>query len=355
MKLPAAAAAWCALLGVASSRYIAPDPMPSPTTHTTLTEQHHALGVGRAGIPTSFDWRTVAGVVSPIRSQYLPEWCGSCWAHAVTSSLADRVNVLRTRDGYTGQRGSVMLSVQNFLDCGTAGKCYGGSWEKAFEWAASHGVCDDSCAPYKGKDGFKCEPCSLIFENKTSVPVPGARRFRAAEWGYVNASSYGATTSEPKAIAEMQNEIAARGPIVCSMETEDDHNPLGAWHCYEGGVYKTKNTFPSTNHVISLVVSAMTLRLLCATSLALLTQRYCRQGWGKDDDDDKTPYWIGRHSGGTIFGEEGFFRIERGVNALNIESHCGYATIRDADPKRGNVSGFPCENGVTRPYSPAPP
>ena len=65
--------------------------------------------------------------------------------------------------------------------------------------------------------------------------MPGARRFRVKDFGYVNASTYGSTTSEPAAIAEMQNEIAARGPIVCSMETNDDHNTLGAWHCYEGG------------------------------------------------------------------------------------------------------------------------
>ena len=73
-------------------------------------------------------------------------------------------------------------------------------------------------------------------------------------------------------------------------------------------------------------------------------------GWG--EDDDKTPYWIGRHSGGTIFGEEGFFRIERGVNALNIESNCGWATVLDANPQRENVDSFPCENGITRPFSP---
>ena len=291
----------------ASARYIRPDPLPSPSTHMPLTEQHHALGMEHDKVPAkSFDWRTVPGVVSPIRSQYVPEWCGSCWAHAVTSSIADRVNVLRARPGYTGGRGSVMLSVQNFLDCSPAGKCAGGSWEKAFMWAASNGICDDSCSPYKGVDGH-CglhgeKMCMLGFDNKTRVPVPGARRFRVAEWGYVNASKDGSTESDPKAIAEMQNEIAMRGPIVCSMETNDDHNPLGAWHCYEGGVYKTKNTFKGTNHVISLL------------------------GWG--DDTDGTPYWVGRHSGGTIFGEEGFFRIERGVNALNIESHCGYATVR---------------------------
>ena len=72
--------------GIASARYIAPNPMPAPTTNSSLAEQHRALGLHRADIPASFDWRTVPGVVSPIRSQYLPEWCGSCWAHAVTSS-----------------------------------------------------------------------------------------------------------------------------------------------------------------------------------------------------------------------------------------------------------------------------
>ena len=45
----------------------------------------------------------------------------------------------------------MMLSVQNYLDCAgwTVGTCNGGSWERAFEWAANNGVCDDSCSPYK--------------------------------------------------------------------------------------------------------------------------------------------------------------------------------------------------------------
>jgi hypothetical protein len=56
-------------------------------------------------------------------------------------------------------------------------------------------------------------------------------------------------------------EIQQRGPIICSMQTEDDAgavdpapNPNGGyWHCYEGGVYRTNKTFASTNHVISLL------------------------------------------------------------------------------------------------------
>ena len=317
-----------ALLHATSACYIKPEPLPTPPTTKSLAEQH-SDHLSR-GLPPSFDWRTKPGVVSPIRSQYIPKWCGSCWAHAVTSSLADRVNVLRTSPEYKGGTGSVMLSVQNYLDCAgwTVGTCNGGSWERAFEWAANNGVCDDSCSPYKGVDGScghdQAAMCTLIFENRTAVPVRGARRFKVEDWGYLSASKDGSTKSNATKLEEMQAEIMARGPIVCSMMTNDDHNPLGAWHCYEGGVYRTKSVFKSTNHVISLL------------------------GWGVDDDEERTPYWIGRHSGGTIFGEEGFFRIERGVNALNIESHCGWASIRDPDPKRANASTLPCENGVPR-------
>jgi hypothetical protein len=148
----------------------------------------------------------------------------------------------------------------------------------------------------------------------------------------------------------MQAEIMQRGPIICSMQTEDDGGAIDPppsadghyWHCYEGGVYRTNRTFHGTNHVISLL------------------------GWGVDAGVD---YWVGRHSvrsprriscrlsfvyfarvsifqtqsllpcmharlcmqGGTIFGEEGFFRIERGVNALNIETSCGWVAQLNPD------------------------
>ena len=136
----------------------------------------------------------------------------------------------------------------------------------------------------------------------------------------------GSRAVDTSRITLMKAEILRRGPIVCSMQTEDDipDHSSGPWHCYEGGVYRPGGVFNETNHVVNLL------------------------GWGTDAAG--VDFWVGRHSGGTVFGEEGFFRIERGVNALNIESHCGWATLVSARPPRVSAQ-LPCENGVVPPPS----
>ncbi len=266
--------------------YVAPVPLPPPRLHSLASD---SLSLPTGALPPSWDWRNVGGVdlTSPIRSQYLPQWCGSCWAHGTTSALADRINIAR-HAAADGPKGSVLLSVQNLLDCGWAdgdtGSCNGGSWEKSLEYIAREGITDESCSPYQAVDRnclSKHRMCTLCWSNGTCVPVPGARKFKVDEWGYVNASIHGSRATRPEGLAAMQAEIMQRGPIICSMQTEDDAGAVdpppspngGYWHCYEGGVYRTNNTFRGTNHVISLL------------------------GWGVDQGVE---YWVGRHSVRTL-------------------------------------------------------
>ena len=72
-------------------------------------------------LPEHFDWRNPFGngsYVTGVRNQFLPEWCGSCWAQAVTSSLSDRLKILRIRAGM--HIADIDLSPQPLLDCGIA-------------------------------------------------------------------------------------------------------------------------------------------------------------------------------------------------------------------------------------------
>lgn len=94
----------------------------------------------------------------------------------------------------------------------------------------------------------------------------------------------------------MMQEIYQRGPIACGIAVPD------ALENYTSGIFHDKTGDLSIVHDISVV------------------------GFGVENG---VKYWTVRNSWGSHFGEQGFFRVVRGINNIAIESQCSWATPLD--------------------------
>ena len=80
-------------------------------------------------------------------------------------------------------------------------------------------------------------------------------------------------------VDNMKAEIFARGPISCGIMA------TSGLEAYTGGIYSEYSNDIEINHIVSIV------------------------GFGTDAQ--KGPFWIVRNSWGTLWGEDGFIRLDR--------------------------------------------
>lgn len=265
---------------------------PSPWPSVILSELPHEY-IKPDSLPLNFDWRDARNGTGPFISaptnQFLPNPCGSCWSHASTGALTDRFTIAKKLP-------VPRLSMQVLLDCGaenegTMGTCEGGSDIMAYQFIYKYGITDVTCSPYMGVsfthwgEGTPCAErmCKKCDIYGTCELVNGTKYY---------ISEYGPVTGE----SDMMAEIYARGPIACSVWAHTDK-----FLKYTGGVISDPTNYNGTTHVVVLT------------------------GWGVDKTTG-LKYWVGRNSFGTVWGEGGWFKLERGKNALDIERHpCAWA------------------------------
>jgi len=244
--------------------------------------------------PPSFHWGDVGGVnyLTQTKNQHIPQYCGSCWAQAATSSLSDRIKIARK-----AAWPDINIAPQVLISCGPMDGCHGGDAGVANKWMAEHGITDETCAIYVARGHDNGMPCSKVSRCETCWPETGC--YRPEHYFTYWVEEYGHVEGDTPAQQElaMMTEIAARGPISCGVAVTDE---LVA---YTGGVFRDLTNYTDINHDISVV------------------------GYGEENGEK---YWVVRNSWGTYWGEDGYFRLARGVNNIGIEGgFCDWAMPRD--------------------------
>ena len=239
-------------------------------------------------LPEQWLWNDVNGknLLTTVRQQHIPQYCGSCWAQAASSTLGDRIKI--ARDGAWPE---INIAPQVLISCeeDTDG-CHGGYALSAFKWINENYITDETCSSYqaRGRDnGLGCSAMAMCRNCN-----PGEACFVPDQYHTYGIDEYGAVSGEEA----MMQEIYQRGPLACGIAVPE------ALDTYTGGIYCDDTGDMEIVHDVSIV------------------------GYGVEDGNK---YWLIRNSWGTHWGEDGFFRVCRGTNNIAVESDCAWATPVD--------------------------
>lgn len=246
------------------------------------------VGAFDVEIPEHFDAREkwpYCDSISTIRDQGT---CGSCWAVAAASVMSDRLCI------HSNGMYNIELAAEDLMgcckDCGRG--CNGGYMDgTSFQYWVDAGLV--SGAPYNSTEGCKpypFKPCQYPFVGCVPEESPKCTHHCIHEYDgqYRKDKFYGNSAYKlPNDERMIQLEIMTNGPVESGFTVYED------MYLYRRGVYK---------YVVGKAVGKHAVRII---------------GWGREQG---IPYWLISNSYGTHWGENGYLKMLRGSNHLDIEA-----------------------------------
>ncbi|XP_072384013.1 cathepsin L-like proteinase [Diabrotica undecimpunctata] len=190
--------------------------------------------------------------------------CGSCWAHSAVGALEGQNFIVNGK--------SDLLSPQELVDCSDdfrKSDCVnGGDMLEAFEYVKYEGLDTEEQYPYDD------EKLSCRSKSPKAIRISG----------------YKLLARDENIIKEA---VATVGPVSIALNS----SPLDF---YAGGIIDGDCDPKAIDHGVLIV------------------------GYGSENGED---YWIVKNSWGSSFGENGFFRIKRGVNQCGLTYEVSYPIL----------------------------
>jgi len=264
--------------------------------YITGEELKFATKWDKKGVPNSFRWDMVNGTsfLTPVRNQNVPNYCLSDWAFAVTSMMSDRLNIERIITNKTSSWPEIMLSVQSLLNQPggqISANCYGcGDLHSVMKFIANKYVPIESCQLYLAADEgssnvHECEYCNNAQNIKQCEAMNNFTAYTFEKWDSITGES------------NMKEAIYEFGPIVCGMDATPQFKQYNGVGIFEQFLFTV-----NINHYVEVI------------------------GWGElQNNGSSQPYWIGKNSWGSYWGNQGLFKIQMNTNNLGIETDCFYA------------------------------